>query len=79
MTDAHKEVQAAVNYLLQIANKHKIAAVGFCFAAEPEPLLINFGNTTDCHEGRLYQTLVDLCETQRAAGKVITQRVDEIQ
>ena len=68
MTDEQKVVQKAIEDLLRLAGRSKVAVCGFAFAAEP-PMIVNFGNCTDAHDLKLYSTLVKMCEEKRKHGE----------
>jgi len=78
MTDAQQDIQLAVEHLIRTASRHGLVACGFVFGFEKESqMIVNFGNCPDAGELKLYQAIVNLCNAQRAQGKVISVNVKE--
>ncbi len=77
MTNEQQVVQTAVEELLRLATRHKVVICGFAFAGDP-PFIVNFGNCSDAHTLKLYETLVEMCEEKRKAGKAISSIVSEV-
>ncbi len=77
MTKEQEAVQAAVEDLLRLATRHKVVVCGFAFAGDP-PLIVNFGNCSDSHTIKLYETLVTMCEEKRKSGQFISSTVSEV-
>jgi len=77
MTKEQELVQLAVEDLLRLATRHKVVVCGFAFAGDP-PMVVNFGNCSDAHTLKLYETLVNMCEEKRAKGQAISSVVSEV-
>ena len=77
MKDEQKLIQKAVEELLRLATRHKVVVCGFAFAGEP-PFIVNFGNCSDAHSLKLYESLVKTCDEKRAAGLAISSTVSEV-
>lgn len=72
------EVQAAIEFLIQVSVKHNVLIAGYAFSTTP-PRITNFGNVKDCGDLRLYVALCKMGDERRASGHVITERVLPIQ
>jgi hypothetical protein len=77
MTKEQEEIQKMIEDLLRVATRNKIVVAGFAFSGEP-PYVSNFGNCSDSHSLKLYETLVGICEGKRKAGKAILLTVGEV-
>jgi hypothetical protein len=64
-----EEVKEAIDILIRVCNKHKLAMGGFIFGVKPI-MLHNFGNTKEAKEIQFYEKLVKLADARRMAGDV---------
>ena len=72
------EVQAAIEYLLRVAEANKIIVAGFAFSSEPIRVA-NFGNCSDCAEAKLYTGLCGIAKEKRERGLIQHDRVGMVQ
>jgi len=64
-----EEVKEAIDILIRVCNKYKLAMGGFVFGVKPI-MLHNFGNTKEAKEIQFYEKLVRLADARRIAGDV---------
>lgn len=64
-----EDVKEAIDILIRVCNKHKLALGGFVFGVKPV-MLYNFGNTKEAKDAGFYEKLVRLAEARRTAGDV---------
>lgn len=62
-------VKEAIDILIRVCNKNKLAVGGFVFGVKPI-MLYNFGNTKEAKEIQFYEKLTRLAEARRTAGDV---------
>jgi hypothetical protein len=78
LTIEQKEVQALIENLIRVASRNKVIVAGFAFAAEPSPMIFNFGNCGDAGDIRLYELLIKTFDVKRAQGGVTINPVTEV-
>lgn len=62
-------VKEAIDILIRVCNKHKLAVGGFVFGVKPI-MLYNFGNTKEAKDINFYEKLVRLAEARRTVGDI---------
>jgi hypothetical protein len=73
------DVLAALEFLIQIAEKHNAVVAGFMFSSKEPHFMTNFGNCTDCGDPVFYARLCAIAEEKRAVGMSYHQRVGRTQ
>ena len=68
------DVKFAIEHLLVTAKKQKILIAGFAFSSEP-PMIMNFGNCSDCGEAHVFARLCAISSEKIKAGKVQIENI----
>lgn len=77
-TKEQQEVMNLLENLIRVAYRNKIIVAGFAFGIT-SPMLVNFGNCSDCGDIRLYEKLIGLRNKELEHGGEITKTlVDEV-
>lgn len=77
-TKEQQEVMNLLENIIRVGRRNNIIVAGFAFSIE-SPMLVNFGNCSDCGDIRLYEKLVNLRNAQIKNGLEIAQTmVDEV-
>lgn len=63
-----EDVLAALEFLIQTAEKHHAIVAGFMFSSREPHFMTNFGNCIDCGDERFYSQLCAMAEEKRATG-----------
>ena len=75
-------MKAAIAALIRVAQNNGYVVAGFAFGLgrdKQSPLMVNFGNCTDCGSESLYAELCRQAEEKREAGKSESEQVLPLQ
>jgi hypothetical protein len=73
------EVRAALENLIQVAQKHKVKIAGFAMRYEISPFILNFGNVSDMGKLALYELLCEMADDKKAKGLAQHLRIGMVQ
>jgi hypothetical protein len=63
-----EEILAALEFLLQTAQKHGAVVAGFMFSSKEPYFMTNFGNCNDAGDPHFYARLCQIAEDKRSSG-----------
>lgn len=79
MTDEQLAIKNEIENLLRRARRANLVLCGFLFRLqEPDQMLVNFTNTNEAIDAKVYELLLRICDRQREKGNVRKTTVTEV-
>lgn len=75
-TKEQQEVMNLLENVIRVARRNNIYVAGFAFSAD-SPMLVNFGNCSDCGDLKLFEKLISLRNKELERSGQITQTIVE--